>query len=65
MDVLMLVSQCCILNRGLLYGSQSKDKIKLDVRGGGQWNSPDLSSMRNGKLHIWMGGCLLAVHLLL
>ena len=65
MDVLMLLSQCCVLNRGLLYGSQSKGKIKLDVRGGGQLNLPDFSSMRNGKLHIWMGGCWLAVQLLL
>ena len=34
MDVLML-SLCCISNRGLLCGSLSNDKIKLDVCVGG------------------------------
>ena len=35
MDVLML-SLCCVWNHGLLCGSLGNDKIKLDVRVGGQ-----------------------------
>ena len=49
MYVLMLLTLCCISNRGLLCGSVSNDKIKVDIRVGGHWNIPNSSSMWKGE----------------
>ena len=41
----MLLSLCCALIHVPLYGSQSNDKIKIDVRGGGQCNFSNPTSI--------------------
>ena len=48
----MLLSLCCVLIHELLYGSQSNDKNKLDVRGEAQCIFSNSTSIWNGELHL-------------